>query len=151
MRAVVQRVSAARVRVDGAVVGAIDTGLLVLLGVAVGDTRADVDWLVDKVLGLRIFSNDAGKFDRSLIDVGGALLVVSQFTLLADTRRGRRPSFTLAAPPDLADSLYAHFVGVANERGVAVATGVFGSTMDVELTNHGPVTIVLDSREAAAV
>lgn len=150
MRAVIQRVSAASVRVGERTVGRIGPGLLVLLGIAHGDGVADADWLADKALGLRIFENESGKFDRSLLDVGGELLLVSQFTLLADTRKGRRPSFSGAAAPDAAIPLYEHFAGVAAGRGVRVATGEFGAAMDVELTNRGPVTILLDSSERHA-
>jgi len=147
MRAVIQRVRRARASVNERQVGAIGPGLLILLGVAVDDTIQEADWLLDKLLDMRIFENDGGKFDRSLRDVEGELLVVSQFTLLADTRKGRRPSFTAAAPPPVARPLYEHFIARAREQGVRVATGEFGASMDVELVNEGPVTIVLDSRE----
>lgn len=149
MRAVVQRVTEARVRVDQRVVGEIGTGLLVLLGVGHADTQANADWLVDKIVGLRVFENDAGKLDLSLLDVGGALLVVSQFTLLADTRKGRRPSFSDAAAPERANPLYEHFLAVAAARGVPVASGRFGADMDVQLVNRGPLTLLLDSAEPA--
>ena len=145
MRAVVQRVAAARVWVDERIVGSIGPGLLVLLGIAASDTAAEADWLLDKLLDLRIFENDSGKFDRALRETDGELLVVSQFTLLADTRKGRRPSFTDAAPAAVAVPLYEHFVTRARARGVTVATGEFGARMRVELTNDGPVTIVLDT------
>jgi len=145
MRAVVQRVAAARVWVDERIVGSIGPGLLVLLGIAASDTAAEADWLLDKLLDLRIFENDSGKFDRALRETDGELLVVSQFTLLADTRKGRRPSFTDAAPAAVAVPLYEHFVARARARGVTVATGEFGARMRVELTNDGPVTIVLDT------
>ena len=147
MRAVVQRVAAARVTVAERMLGSIGDGLVVLLGVANDDTSDDGDWLLDKLLDLRIFENDSGKFDRSVRDVAGALLVVSQFTLLADTRKGRRPSFTDAARPDVAVPLYERFVTRARAQGVRVATGEFGAHMRVELTNDGPVTIILDSRD----
>lgn len=147
MRAVVQRVAEARVRVDDAVVGAIDTGLLVLLGVGHGDTAAHADRLADKIVGLRIFENDAGKLDHSVVDVGGAILVVSQFTLLADTRKGRRPSFSEAAPPDIAVPLYEHFIATLAARGIPVACGRFGAAMDVHLVNRGPLTLLLDTDE----
>jgi D-aminoacyl-tRNA deacylase len=143
VRAVVQRVAEARVRVDGEVVGEIGRGLCVLLGVARGDT--DVARLADKVARLRVFSDEAGKFDRSLLDVGGAALVVSQFTLIADTARGNRPSFTDAAPPEEAEPLYERFCEALESLGVHVARGVFGAKMQVELVNDGPVTIVLDA------
>jgi D-tyrosyl-tRNA(Tyr) deacylase len=147
VRAVVQRVASARVTVDGRDVGAIGRGLAVLVGIATGDSRADGDWMLDKVLDLRIFENDAGKFDRSLRDVGGALLLVSQFTLLADTRKGRRPSFTAAARPEDANPLYEYMLTRADAQGVPVAGGAFGAHMQVALVNDGPVTIVLDSRD----
>jgi D-aminoacyl-tRNA deacylase len=147
MRAVVQRVSRAEVRVAGRVVGKIERGLMVLLGVAGGDTEADAAFLVDRIVGMRVFADDAGKMNLALAQVSGALLVVSQFTLLADTNSGRRPSFTKAAAPDDARRLYEHFVSLARNRGVTVETGEFGAMMDVELVNDGPVTIILDSRE----
>lgn len=148
MRAVVQRVDRASVSVDDRSVAAIGNGLLVLLGVATDDTAEEADRLTDKVLNLRIFSNAGGKFDRSLLDVGGELLVVSQFTLLADTRKGRRPAFTGAAAPDHAIPLYEKFVANARAAGVRTETGQFGAAMSVELVNRGPVTILLDTREA---
>ena len=122
-------------------------GLVVLLGVAEGDTDADAGHLVDRILGMRIFADAAGKMNLSIAQVDGALLVVSQFTLLADTNSGRRPSFTRAAPPDEARCLYDHFLSLARIRGVKVETGEFGATMEVDLVNDGPVTIILDSRE----
>jgi len=142
VRAVVQRVSEARVRVDGEVVGEIGRGLCVLLGVARGDT--DVTRFAEKVARLRVFPDDAGKFDRSLLDVGGDALVVSQFTLVADTAKGNRPSFTDAAPPDEAEPLYSRFCEALESLGARVARGVFGAKMAVELVNDGPVTIVLE-------
>lgn len=147
MRAVVQRVTGARVRVEDRVTGSIGRGLLVLLGVAGNDGAGDGDWLLDKLLGLRIFENDSGKLDHSLRDIGGELLVVSQFTLFADVSKGRRPSFSAAAPPALAVPLYERFITRAREQGVVVATGEFGAHMQVELVNDGPVTILLDSNE----
>lgn len=147
MRAVIQRVSAAAVAVDGEVVGRIARGLLTLVGVATGDTATDADWIADRLVGLRIFENAAGKFDASVVDVGGAVLLVSQFTLYADTRKGRRPSFTAAAPAPLAEPLYDRVVRSVAARGVPVATGRFGACMQVQLVNDGPVTILLDSRE----
>jgi D-tyrosyl-tRNA(Tyr) deacylase len=146
MRAVVQRVSNARVTVGQREVGAIGQGVLVLLGIAADDREAEAEWLLDKLLDLRIFDNDAGKCDRSLRDLHGELLVVSQFTLLADTHKGRRPSFTSAAPPAQAIPLYERFVARARAQGVTVATGEFGAHMRVELVNDGPVTILLDSK-----
>jgi D-tyrosyl-tRNA(Tyr) deacylase len=145
MRAVVQRVSGASVSVDGGVVGSIGEGLLVLLGVGREDTAAEADYLVDKLAGLRIFEDDQGKMNRSLMDVGGGMLVVSQFTLLGDTRRGRRPSFDAAAPPEQARQLYEHFVERARATGLRVETGVFQATMSVSLCNQGPVTLVVDT------
>ncbi len=145
MRAVVQRVSAASVTVDGAVVGQIARGLLILLGVGQGDTRAEAVLLAEKIANLRIFADDAGRFNRSALDIGGAALVVSQFTLYADTRRGRRPSFTDAALPDVAAPLVEMFAAELRARGLAVKQGVFGAHMDVMLHNDGPVTIMLDS------
>jgi D-tyrosyl-tRNA(Tyr) deacylase len=136
------------VTVDGQVVGRIGRGLLVLLGVTHDDTQADVDYLAEKTTGLRIFQDDAGKMNRSLIDVGGQMLVVSQFTLWGDCRRGKRPSFTDAAAPELAERLYDQFVAAVQRLGVSTATGKFRAHMDVALVNDGPVTLLLDSRKA---
>lgn len=147
MRAVIQRVSQASVVVTGQTVGAIERGLLVLLGVAQGDSTRDAAYLADKTAGLRIFEDDDGKMNRSVEDVGGSILVVSQFTLLGDCRNGRRPGFTAAAPPELADSLYLAFVETLRKRGITVATGVFRADMQVALVNDGPVTMLLDSRK----
>ena len=144
MRAVIQRVSGASVRADGRVAGEIGAGLLVLLGVADGDTEKDASRLAEKVARLRIFENDEGRFDRSLLDLGGAVLVVSQFTLIADTAKGNRPSFAEAAAPGEAERLYERFCAALRDLGLAVAQGVFGARMEVELVNDGPVTIVLD-------
>jgi D-tyrosyl-tRNA(Tyr) deacylase len=144
MRAVCQRVSQARVHVDGSLRGEIATGLVVLLGVAQGDGAGEASRLAGKVARLRVFENDEGKFDRSLLDVGGQALVVSQFTLIADTRKGNRPSFVGAAAPDEAEALYDQFCRLLQAEGVAVEQGVFGARMAVELVNEGPVTIVLD-------
>jgi D-aminoacyl-tRNA deacylase len=144
MRAVVQRVSAARVVVDGDVVGEVGRGLCVLLGVARTDGEVEAERLAGRVARLRIFENDDGRFDRSLLDVDGAALVVSQFTLIAYTAKGNRPSFTDAAPPEQAEPLYESFCAALRELGVEVATGHFGARMAVELVNDGPVTIVLD-------
>jgi D-tyrosyl-tRNA(Tyr) deacylase len=143
VRAVVQRVTWARVRIGEEVAGEIGPGLLVLLGVAGADAAGDADRLAAKVARLRVFADDDGRFNRSLLDVGGSALVVSQFTLLADTTRGNRPSFTEAAPPEVAEPLYRHFCVVLEALGVPVATGRFGAGMAVELVNDGPVTIVL--------
>ena len=146
MRAVLQRVSRASVTVDGEVVGAIDRGLLVLLGVAEGDGEGDVEWLADKVAGLRIFADDQGKMNLGLVDLGLGVLVVSQFTLLADTRKGKRPSFVKAAHPSVAEGLYERFCHAMAVRGARpVERGVFGAHMDVMLVNDGPVTIVIDT------
>ena len=145
MRAVVQRVSSARVEVDGEVTGSIGRGLLVLLGVGQGDTEKQAAWLAEKIAGLRIFEDEAGKMNLSAEEVGGGVLVVSQFTLLADCRKGRRPSFTEAAPPEVAERLYQEFVRRVRECGVRVETGVFQAKMRVHLVNEGPVTIWLDT------
>lgn len=148
MRAVVQRVRHASVTVEGAVTGAIGHGLLVLLGVGVEDTEADADYMAGKLVGLRIFNDDDGKFNRSLLDVGGAVLLVSQFTLHGDCRKGRRPSFIHAARPEQAIPLYERVGALLRAEGVEVATGEFGAQMDVELLNDGPVTLLLDSGKA---
>lgn len=147
MRALVQRVARAEVRVAGERVGAIGTGLLVLLGVGAGDTAAEADWLAAKVAGLRIFEGAGGKFERDLAAVGGAILVVSQFTLYGDCRRGRRPDFTRSADPRSAEALYERFVARLRADGHPVETGVFGAMMAVELVNDGPVTLLVE-REA---
>jgi len=147
MRACVQRVTSAKVVVDGKIVGAIGRGLLVLLAVAADDDDGDLRWLVDKVVGLRVFEDDEGKMNLGLEEVGGEMLVVSQFTLLGDCRKGRRPSFTAAAPPEMAEQMYERFVEEARGLGVRVATGVFRAHMQVELVNDGPVTLVIDSAE----
>jgi D-tyrosyl-tRNA(Tyr) deacylase len=148
VRAVVQRVSEASVTVDGRVTGSIGAGLCVLLGVAQGDTVADAEWLATKAVELRIFEDEEGKMNRSLLDVGGELLAVSQFTLLGDARQGRRPAFTAAAPPDQAQPLYDKFCALCRERGVRVREGVFRATMQVRVVNEGPVTLLLDSRKS---
>jgi D-aminoacyl-tRNA deacylase len=145
MRAVIQRVSEASVTVAGAAVGRIGRGLLVLLGVGVGDSAADAELLAEKTANLRIFPDADGRFNRSLLDVGGGALVVSQFTLYADTRRGRRPSFSDAAPPEAATPLVDTFAAALRRMNVEVATGAFGAHMHVALVNDGPVTILLDS------
>jgi len=144
MRVVVQRVSRAFVRVSGATAGEIGPGLLVLLGVADGDGDEEAGRLAGKVARLRVFEDVAGRFDRSLLDTGGAALVVSQITLIADTAKGNRPSFTAAAAPERAEPVYESFCETLRELGVPVETGIFGARMDVELVNEGPVTIVLD-------
>jgi D-tyrosyl-tRNA(Tyr) deacylase len=149
MRAVLQRVSRSSVEVDGSCVGRIGPGWLVLLGVERGDTEADAAWIADKVLNLRAFEDEQGKMNRSVIDVGGGILVVSQFTLLGDCRGGRRPSFTAAAEPVEADRLYRHCAELIGRSGLEVATGVFRAMMKVELVNDGPVTLLLDSRKAS--
>ena len=147
MRAVVQRVSRASVSVDGQTVGEIGPGLLVLLGVGRGDSEADADSLADKVANLRIFPDAAGQMKRSVLDTSGGVLVVSQFTLLGDARKGRRPSYLEAAPPEEANRLYGCFAAKLRETGLQVAEGVFRAMMDVALVNQGPVTILLDSRK----
>ncbi|MCB0247352.1 MAG: D-tyrosyl-tRNA(Tyr) deacylase [Anaerolineae bacterium] len=147
MRAVVQRVSEASVTVDGRTVGAIGRGFLVLLGVTHVDGEAEAVWLARKIAGLRIFEDEAGKFNRSLADVDGAVLVVSQFTLYGDARKGRRPSFTEAARPEHAEPLCDLFVDLLRAEGVAVETGIFGAMMAVHLVNDGPVTLLLDTAE----
>jgi D-tyrosyl-tRNA(Tyr) deacylase len=145
MRACVQRVTQASVTIDGEVVGQIGHGLLVLLGVASDDTEADARPLATKIVGLRIFEDEAGKMNRSLAEVGGSMLVVSQFTLLGDCRKGRRPNFTAAAPPELAEKLYEVFVAHVRSNGIPVATGRFRQFMQVALVNDGPVTLLLDT------
>lgn len=145
MRAVVQRVSRARVTVNGEITGEIGRGLLVLLGVGAADARAAADYLVEKTIGLRIFEDDGGKMNLSVAEVSGAVLVVSQFTLYGDARKGRRPSFDAAAPPEQARELYKYFVEKVRAAGLRCETGRFQETMQVELVNEGPVTILLDS------
>lgn len=151
MRAVVQRASRGEVRVDGQVVGSIGTGLVVLVGVTLTDSEADARALADKIAGLRIFPDEHGAMNLSVADVGGSVLVVSQFTLYADARKGRRPSFTSAAPPEMARRLIDVFVARLEDDGLVVATGEFGALMDVELTNHGPVTIILEAQHGRLV
>ena len=146
MKALLQRVSAASVSVAGEVVGRIGRGVVVLVGVASGDTEKDARYLAQRTVNLRIFPDQAGKFNLSALDIGGELLVISQFTLLADTRKGRRPSFTDAAPPAQAEELFEVFVGEARTTGLRVETGRFQQYMQVEIHNDGPVTILLDSR-----
>ncbi len=147
MKAILQRVTEASVAVDGRVLGKVQNGLMVLLGVAKGDQDSDARFVVDKIRGLRIFSDDHGKMNRSLTDVGGAVLMVSQFTLLGSTANGRRPSFDEAAPPDQAKQLYAQVAQGLREGGTRVEMGVFAAHMQVALVNDGPVTFVVDSRQ----
>ncbi len=148
MRACVQRVSRGQVTVEGEMAGGIDRGLLVLLGVAADDTEDDARWLADKLAGLRVFDDAEGKMNLALADVGGAMLVVSQFTLLGDCRRGRRPRSTAPAPPEKAEALYDVFVEAVRAKGLTVATGRFRRHMEVELVNDGPVTLLVESKEA---
>ena len=147
MRAVVQRVSEARVTVDGQIVGQIERGLLVLLGVEQGDESKDLNYIADKLIGLRIFENEAGLMNRSIVVASGSMLIVSQFTLLGDVRRGKRPSFTSAAPPSQAQALYEQLSARIREQGIVVQQGIFQADMQVSLVNDGPVTILLDSRK----
>ena len=146
MRAVVQRVSRASVAIDGETVGAIDAGLLVLLGVTHADSLANAKWLAGKIAGLRIFNDADGKMNRDLVEVGGAMLIVSQFTLYGDCKKGKRPSFIDAAPPPIAIPLYEMFINGVKALGVPVATGRFGADMKVELVNDGPVTLIVESK-----
>lgn len=146
MRACVQRVSEGSVTVDGEVCGQIGEGFVVLLGVAKDDTTEDVKRMADKVIGLRVFEDDAGQMNRSIVEAGGAMLVVSQFTLLGDCRKGRRPSFIEAAPPEHAEELYEQFVTLVRDANIDVATGRFRTMMKVALVNDGPVTLLIDSR-----
>jgi D-tyrosyl-tRNA(Tyr) deacylase len=148
LRAVVQRVTRARVTVDARVAGGISNGLVVLLGVGRQDTEESAAYLAEKIANLRIFADEAGKMNRSLVETGGSALVVSQFTLYGDTRRGRRPSYTRAAPPEEANRLYEEFVRALGAHGIHVETGVFQAHMEVELVNDGPVTLLLDSEKA---
>jgi len=145
MKAVIQRVTRASVEVDGDVIGRIDAGLLVLLGVAKEDKEADAQYIVDKLIGLRIFSDTEGKMNRSIVDICGQFLIVSQFTLLADIAKGRRPGFDRAATPERALNLYEQVIGMVRDRGIHVETGRFGAHMRVSLDNDGPVTFLLDS------
>lgn len=144
MRVVLQRVTRAEVRVDGAVVGSVGRGHLLLVGFTAGDDEAALEWMAEKVVGLRVFPDEEGRMNRSLDEVGGGLLVVSQFTLYGDTRKGRRPSFVDAAGPDVAVPLYERFVELLRGRVPHVQTGVFGAMMEVDLVNDGPVTLVLE-------
>lgn len=146
MRAVVQRVSRASVVIDGETVGSIDAGLVVLLGVTHNETPENAKWLAEKVVGLRIFNDADGKMNRDLLDVNGAMLIVSQFTLYGDCKKGKRPSFIDAAPPPIAIPLYEAFINGVKALGIPVATGRFGADMKVELINDGPVTLIVDSK-----
>ena len=148
MRALIQRVTKASVSIEGKVVGSIGKGLVILLGVKLGDTNDDANFLADKSVNLRIFADQEGKFNLSALDVGGELLAISQFTLYGDTRKGRRPSFIDAAPPEISEPLYEKFVTYLRQSGLKVATGVFGAMMLVEIHNDGPVTILLESKES---
>jgi len=145
VKAVIQRVLEASVRVDGSLAGSIGKGILVLIGVEKGDVERDAAWLAEKITGLRIFEDDAGKMNRSVMDVGGEILAVSQFTLAGNCAKGRRPSFDTAAPPAEANRLYECFIGETRNKGIAVATGVFQADMKVSLVNDGPVTFILES------
>ena len=145
MKAVIQRVTQSRVTVDGQETGAIGEGLMVLLGVSQDDAESDADWMADKISGLRIFEDGHGKMNRSLVDVNGRMLVVSQFTLVGDCRKGRRPSFIRAAPPDKAEALFNRFVQNVRQMGIIAETGQFGAAMEVSLVNDGPVTLIVSS------
>ena len=147
MKVVIQRVTKASVKVDSEVIGEIGRGLVVFIGIAQGDTSEDIEYLVEKIINLRIFADTEGKFNLSALDVKGELLLVSQFTLLASTRKGRRPGFTDAAPPDQAEALFNQFVIQARSSVLKVATGKFQAYMQVEIHNDGPVTVIIDSRE----
>lgn len=145
MRAVIQRVNQASVRVDQNLINSIGPGLLILLGIHKNDEKQDMEWLVDKVCNLRIFEDQEGRMNRSLLNTGGSMLVVSQFTLYGDCRKGRRPGFSEAAPPELAEQLYLQFIDRVQQQGIPVAGGKFQTHMQVELINDGPVTLILDS------
>lgn len=150
MKALLQRVTSAAVTVDGNVTGQIGQGFLILLGVAGDDSEKDADYLAGKVVNLRVFSDDNSKFNLSALQIQAGLLVISQFTLMADARKGRRPSFTMAAPPETAETLYNYFIRRISETGLKVQTGIFGAHMLVSLVNDGPVTIMLDSKDKPA-
>ena len=147
MRAIVQRVKSANVQIDGQLVAEIESGLLIFLGISIDDQQSDIDYLIRKVANLRIFRDDDLRMNKSLLDVGGKALVVSQFTLYGDCRKGRRPNFSQAAKPEKAHQLYQVYVNQLLQLGVDVKTGVFQATMEVELTNDGPITILLDSKK----
>ena len=144
MRAVIQRVSRSSVKVDGIIQGEISQGILVLLGIRGGDTKTDLQWLAEKIVHLRIFEDHLGKMNRSLADIDGEMLIISQFTLYGDCRKGRRPGFSSAAPPEIAEPLYQQFIEEVRDRQVRVATGIFQATMEVERINDGPVTLLLE-------
>ena len=147
MRVVIQRVRKASVTVDNQITGSIGFGLVILIGVAREDSENDVQWIADKCINLRIFENEEGKFHHSLLDTGGEILAISQFTLLGDCRKGRRPSFTHAAEPKKAQQLYERFVDILKEKKIKIETGVFAARMSVEIHNDGPVTLILDSKK----
>ncbi len=147
MKAVLQRVSKSSVTVDKQIVGSIEQGLVILLGVETGDSERDSEYLAQKAVEMRIFADEAGKMNRSLQETGGKILLISQFTLIADWRKGRRPGFTRAAAPSEGERLYQHFAGCLQKLGVEVATGIFGAHMQVELVNDGPVTLVIESKD----
>lgn len=147
MRAVIQRVSEASVKVDGNIIGAIDTGYLILLGVEEGDTEKEAQYMADKISGIRLFEDEEGKMNLALSEVGGSILAVSQFTLMGDARKGRRPSYSTAARPEEANKLYEYFVKLLRDQGFKVETGQFQADMKVSLVNDGPVTILLDSKK----
>ncbi|WP_319372140.1 D-aminoacyl-tRNA deacylase [uncultured Ilyobacter sp.] len=147
MRVVIQRVSKAQVSIEGKIVGKIEKGLLILLGITHSDNEADAKWLVDKISGLRIFSDECGKMNKSIEDVNGEILLISQFTLYGDSRKGRRPSFIEAAKPDVAIPLYEKFIQFITEKNISISKGIFGADMKVELLNDGPVTMIIDSPE----
>jgi D-tyrosyl-tRNA(Tyr) deacylase len=147
MRAVIQRVSRSSVKVDGIIQGEISQGMLVLLGIRGGDTNIDLQWLAEKIVHLRIFEDQQGKMNKSLADIDGEMLIISQFTLYGDCRKGRRPGFSSAAPPEIAEPLYQQFIEEVKNRQVRVATGIFQATMEVELINDGPVTLMLDTEK----
>lgn len=147
MRAVVQRVKEASCKVDGKTVGKIEKGILLFLGIGKGDEDKDLKYLVDKVLGLRIFSDDEGKMNLSLEDVEGEILIISQFTLYGDARKGKRPSFSNSSSPEIGEAYYKQFIEEVRSRGIKAETGVFGADMDIQLINDGPVTILLDSEK----
>jgi len=147
MRAVVQRVRNASVSVDNQITGQIGRGLVVLLGIKGADTAKDIDWMAEKIVNLRIFNDDEGKMNRSLADICGEMLIISQFTLFGDCRKGRRPGFSSAAPPEYAEPLYRHFIESVNRLSIRTATGIFQAEMAVELVNDGPVTMLLDSEK----
>lgn len=147
MRAVVQRTTDANVTIDNTIVGAIGHGLVVLLGIHAEDSQTEINWMADKVINLRIFEDDEGKMNLSLKDIGGQMLIISQFTLYGDCRKGRRPGYSSAAPPAIAEPIYQQFVEEIQSRGVTVATGTFQASMQVKLVNDGPVTLMLDSQK----